>query len=124
MLPLGNNYVLERSSVLIDPTKEINLGTEETPHITHVVISLSDDKAQVFSDILHEWPINFTWSYVNIPSLDPKLVVHHLVTDPKAKLVKQKLQKMHPRITLLVKAELEKLLEFKFIQPIDYSKWT
>lgn len=27
---------------------------------------------------------------------------------------------MHPRIALLVKEELEKLLEFKFIQPIQY----
>jgi len=30
---------------------------------------------------------------------------------------------MHPKIALMVKEELQKLLEVKFIQPIDYSDW-
>ena len=30
---------------------------------------------------------------------------------------------MHPHITLLVKAELEKLLGAKFIRAIDYAEW-
>ena len=30
---------------------------------------------------------------------------------------------MHPKVALLVKAELEKMLEAKFICPIDYSEW-
>ena len=39
-------------------------------------------------------------------SLDTDLVVHNLIVDPKIKLVKQKLRKMHPKVELLVKAEL------------------
>ena len=58
-----------------------------------------------------------------MPRLDPKLVVHHLAVDPGAKPVKHKLKKMHPKVALLVKAELEKLLEAKIIQPIDYFEW-
>ena len=58
-----------------------------------------------------------------MPRLEPKLVVHHLAMDPGAKLVKQKLCKMHPKVALLVKEELEKLLEAKIIHPIDYSEW-
>ena len=30
---------------------------------------------------------------------------------------------MHPKVALLVKAELEKMLEEKFIHPIDYLEW-
>ena len=30
---------------------------------------------------------------------------------------------MHPKVALLVKAELEKMLEAKVIFPINYSKW-
>ena len=30
---------------------------------------------------------------------------------------------MHPKVALLVKVELEKMLEEKFIHPIDYSEW-
>lgn len=55
--------------------------------------------------------------------LNPKLVVHNLVVDPKVKPIKQKLHKLHPKVALLVKAELEKLLDVKIIHPIDYSDW-
>ena len=54
---------------------------------------------------------------------DPKLVVHHLAVDPKIKPVRQKLRKMHPKVALLVKAELERMLAAKVIRPIDYSEW-
>lgn len=77
----------------------------------------------MFFDILHKWPIKFPWSYADLPSFDPKFIVRHLVVDPNIKPIKQKLHKMHPRIELLVKAELEKLLEVNFIRPIDYSEW-
>ena len=30
---------------------------------------------------------------------------------------------MHPKVALLVKAEVEKMLEAKVIRPIDYSEW-
>lgn len=94
----------------------------ENPHITHVVASLSEDELKVFFNILHKWPINFAWSDAYMLGLYPDLLVYYLAIDPNAKPVKQKLRKMHPRIALLVKAELEKLLEVKFIHPIDYSK--
>lgn len=39
------------------------------------------------------------------------------------KPVKQKLQKMHPHVALLVKAKLEKLLKVEFIKETDYVEW-
>jgi hypothetical protein len=65
----------------------------------------------------------FAWTYADMPGLDPSLVVHHLVVCANAKPVKQKLRKMHPKIALLVKEELQKLLDVGFIRPIDYSDW-
>ena len=55
--------------------------------------------------------------------LDPKIVVHHLVVDLKIKPIRQKLRKIHSKVALLVKVELEKMLAVKVIHPIDYSKW-
>lgn len=49
--------------------------------------------------------------------------MHNLGIKDGAKLVKQKLQKIHPTIILMVKEELQKRLEDKFIHPIDYSNW-
>lgn len=58
-----------------------------------------------------------------MPSLDLALVVHHLIVFSRAKLIKKKLRKMHPQIALLIKVELQKFLDVKFIRPIDYPKW-
>ncbi|MDF3675372.1 hypothetical protein P3S39_25080, partial [Enterobacter hormaechei] len=59
-----------------------------------------------------------------MPGLDPKLVVHHLAVDPKIKAVRKNLRKMHPKVALLVKAELERMLAAEVIRPIDYSECT
>ena len=50
-----------------------------------------------------------------MPRLDPNLVVHHLTVDPKIKLVRQKIRNMHPKVALLVKADLERMLAAKVI---------
>ena len=55
--------------------------------------------------------------------LDPDLIMHHFSIAPGIKLVKHKLQKMHPHVALLVKVELEKLLKAGFIHAIDYAEW-
>ena len=55
--------------------------------------------------------------------LVPKLVVHHIVVDPKIKPIWQKICKMHPNVALLVNKELENMLDEKVIHPIDYLEW-
>ena len=55
--------------------------------------------------------------------LDPKLVIHHLEVDPKVESVKKNLWKTHPKVSLLVKVELEKILESKVIFLIDSLEW-
>ncbi|KAH9296388.1 hypothetical protein KI387_039976, partial [Taxus chinensis] len=65
----------------------------------------------------------FAWSYADMPGIDPNIVVHNIVTIPEAKPIKQKLWKMHPHISLLVKEELQHLLLVSFILPIDYPQW-
>lgn len=54
--------------------------------------------------------------------LDLELVVDYLVVHLDAKIVKQKLRKMHPQFSLLVKAEIKKILDVGFIHPIDYPE--
>lgn len=58
-----------------------------------------------------------------MPGLDPKLVLHYLPLLSGAKPYKKKLRKMHPQVALLVKVELQKLLDVGFIRPIDYVEW-
>ncbi|KAH9304575.1 hypothetical protein KI387_008979, partial [Taxus chinensis] len=85
--------------------------------------SLDATEQEAFTSFLRDHSDAFAWSYVDMPGIDPKIMVHNIVTIPDAKPIKQKLWKMHPRIALLVKEELQCLLLVSFILPIDYPQW-
>lgn len=85
--------------------------------------SLIDQEEWNFISLLDETQIYFAWCYVDMQELDPELIVHKLVVRPNAKPVKHKLHKMHPHIALLVKEELQKMLDVGFIGPIAYLEW-
>ena len=107
---------------MIEPTQPINLGTEASPQIIHVAQSLSAEEKERFREFLKEKKIKFAWTCSNMPRLDTELIMHHLSIAPSVKPIKQKLRKMHPHLALLVKDELEKLLQFNFIRAIDYDE--
>lgn len=117
------SLLLEKSSILNEDTILVNLGMIDNPQITLIVATLSLKEQKVMTEFLQKGKINFVWTYKDMPGLDIDLVVHHLEVDQKIKPIKQKLCKMHPKVALLVKEELQKMLEAKFIRPIDYPEW-
>lgn len=105
--------------MLIENTIEDNISTIEDPKMVLFATSLTEEERSEFHKFFAERKINFAWFYVDMLGLDPELVLHHLPLLPNAKPVKQKLCKMHPQVALLVKAELKKLLDVRFIRSID-----
>ncbi|MFA1657821.1 hypothetical protein ACDX31_27220, partial [Klebsiella quasipneumoniae] len=61
------SHFQERSSVLIEPTQAINLGTEEHPHMIHLAQSLSPEEKEEFIAFFREKKINFAWTYSDMP---------------------------------------------------------
>lgn len=77
----------ERSTIIIEETKEYNVGTLETPHHLHLASLLTPEEQPKFIEFFQKRQINFTWSYADMPRLDPDLVMHHLTVAEGAKLV-------------------------------------
>ena len=65
----------------------------------------------------------FSWSYEEIPGIDPAIVVHEIKTYLDAKLVRQRLRQIHPQKDVAIKVEVEKLLKVGFIYPIPLTDW-
>ena len=65
----------------------------------------------------------FTWSYEDMPGLEPTIVQHHLPILPHARPVKQKLRRLHPRWSLQVKEEIQKQLRVGFLSVVEYPEW-
>ena len=60
----------------------------------------------------------FSWTYDEIPSLDPRLVVHSLNVYSRVKPVVQLARVFHTDIETQITQEVKKLLAARFIKPI------
>jgi hypothetical protein len=92
--------------------EEITIGAACTPQ------EITDNKA-LFQEY---WDI-FSWSYTEIPSLDPSIVKHCIDTWPDITPVHKKQRPLHPSKAAAIKAEIDKLRAVGFIYPIAYTSW-
>ena len=65
----------------------------------------------------------FSWTYEEIPGIDPFIVVHEIKTYPGAKPVQKKLCQVHLRKAVAIREEIEKILREVFIYPVPLTEW-
>jgi len=58
--------------------------------------------------LLKEFLDVFSWSYDDMPGLDPQIVTHKILLVPGTIPVKQKLRRMNPNTLLKVRDEVKK----------------
>jgi flagellar motor switch protein FliM len=56
----------------------------------------SPKEIQIYTDLFKEFCDIFSWSYKEIPGIDPRIVEHEITTYPNAKSVQQKLRPVNP----------------------------
>lgn len=102
---------------------EVNIGSQEIPCMLKTGKLLEALLQNELIQSFHDYSELFAWSYKDMLGLYESFVVHNLVVKKGAMPIKQKPQKMPFQVSLLVKKEIEKLLEVGFIRSIDYSEW-
>jgi len=65
----------------------------------------------------------FSWSYKEMPGLDPKVVVHHLSIEKGISPEKQPQRHFHPELVPEIKKEVNKLIKAGFIHKVKYPTW-
>jgi hypothetical protein len=83
----------------------------------------SPKEIQIYTDLFKEFHDVFSWSYEEMPGIDPKIVEHEITTYPDAKPVRQKLCPFNPKKVVAIKIEVEILLKVSFIYPIHLTQW-
>ena len=73
----------------VDELKEINIGSAEDFKPICVNANLSPEEEIAYIELLKEYKDVFTWTYKEMPGLDPKVVVHHLSIRHGVRLIKQ-----------------------------------
>jgi hypothetical protein len=106
-----------------DGTKAVPLDPA-TPKQT-VIISedlTSRDEEKPISCLSQNKDI-FTWSALDLVGVNCTIIEHGLGIDPSVRPRKQRLRKMSNEKTEAAKAEVHRLLEANFIEPIAYPTW-
>lgn len=65
----------------------------------------------------------FAWDYLDMKGIDPQLCMHHIYREKNARPIRQPQWRLNPHLKDIVKEELQKLMDVKFIYPIPNSKW-
>jgi hypothetical protein len=65
----------------------------------------------------------FAWSALDLVEVSRSIIEHNLGIDPSVRPKKQRLRKMSDEKTEAAKAEVHRLLEAKFIEPVAYPMW-
>jgi hypothetical protein len=106
-----------------DGTKIIPLDPV-TPKQTVVIsedLTLRDEK-QLISCLSRNKDV-FAWSALDLIGVSRTIIEHSLGIDPSVRPKKQRLRKMSDEKTEATKAEVHRLLEAIFIEPIAYPMW-
>ena len=101
---------------------DISVKPRTIEHV-HVGRNCSIEETEAYRELFKEFRDNFSWTYEEMPGIDPSIVVHEIKTYPTAKPIRKKLCQVHPRKTATIKVEVEKLLKAGFIYPIPLTKW-
>ncbi|KAL0413584.1 UNVERIFIED_CONTAM: hypothetical protein Sradi_1560100 [Sesamum radiatum] len=107
----------------VDELKEVNLGNTEDPRPIYTSASLTQEEEEAYIELLHEFKDVFAWSYKEMPGLDPKVAVHHLLVKKGARPVKQGQRRFRLELIPLIEAEVNKLIEVGFIREVKYPIW-
>ncbi|KAK0586525.1 hypothetical protein LWI29_008372 [Acer saccharum] len=106
-----------------EPTQEVALDPEDPGRTVKVGASLSVHVKTVLIALLRNYKDVFAWSHEDMLGVDPKVISHHLSTNPEFRPVVQKRRLFNPERSVAIKKEVEKLLSAGSIREVKYPEW-
>ncbi|PKI75835.1 hypothetical protein CRG98_003750 [Punica granatum] len=108
----------------VEPTEEINVGTEDEPRTLKIRTGLDPTQRARMIDFLTRYQEVFAWSYTDMPSVDPSIVKHFLLLDTeKFPPKRQQLRQQRAGLLLRIKEEVVKQINAGFLEVCNYSEW-
>jgi len=114
----------EQSHVAKEDWKYVTVEFEgEDPRQMKMGNQLGDEEIKAYCDLVKEYREVFAWSYKELKGIPPEIVEHRIPLVSGAVPIRQKERRMNPQLQLIVKEELEKLLQAGFIKPVEITDW-
>ena len=106
-----------------EETKIVNLGVGKEKKEVKVGIGMTTLVRDELVALLRDYQDIFAWSYQDMPGLNPSIMQHRLPLNPSCSLVKQKLRRMKPEMSLKIKEEVKRQFDASFLTVARYPKW-
>jgi hypothetical protein len=94
------------------PDRTVCIGAEMSPEEQVKLLQFLDKNSDVF-----------VWSTSDLIGVSREVIEHKLQVNPNVKPTKKKLHKMSEEKIEVVKAELQWLLDARFIREVTYPQW-
>jgi hypothetical protein len=108
----------------ISQTISVDISEEEgVMENIQLVVNCSTEEIENYIALYKEFCNIFSWSYEEIPGINPLIIVHEIKNYPRVKPVRMKLCPIHPKKIVAIKAEVERLLKFGFIYLVPLTEW-
>ena len=108
-----------------DTCQNLNLGDDE--HTQNIRLYKGLPKLELkyshTSDFFIRNKKVFAWTYKDLRGIPPDVCEHKIILEDNAAPIRQRQHRLNPKYSLMVKEELNKLLEAGFIYPIPHSEW-
>ena len=106
-----------------DQCEELDIGLPDQPRKILVSKHLTPDKRNTWKKFFMGFSSTFAWSYKDLKEIPREVCQHHIILEEGAKPIRQRQRRLNPKYSLLVKEELDKLLDIGFIYPVPFSEW-
>ena len=84
---------------------------------------MDEEEKTAYSRLLREFSDAFAWAPSNLKGISPELGEHQIDLIDEATAIRQCQYMLNPRYSLMVKEEIDRLLEAGFIYPVINSEW-
>jgi hypothetical protein len=106
-----------------DQCCDMNIGREGETKNIQISKHLSRQEQRAWQRFFTKHVSVFAWSYKDLKDIPPEICEHHIHLVKGTKPVRQRQRRLNPKYSLLIKEEIEELLEIGFIHPVSYSEW-
>ncbi|KAL2652943.1 hypothetical protein R1flu_021071 [Riccia fluitans] len=101
---------------------EVNVGTKDRPKVIRIGATLSPQERQQYVNLLHEFEDVLAADYRDMKGIPPKIAEHRIDLLPNTRPLRRQRYLLNPNYAERVK-ELDKLLEARFIYPVETPTW-
>jgi len=106
-----------------DKVSQVDMSDQTHPKLIFIRESFSPMEKQNLISLIREYINVFTWSYVDMPSLEPQVAMHYLHIKLNARSVKQQQWRFWLDIMKAIETEVLKLIECGFIREEVHPDW-